>query len=118
MAERKLHRQPTEEEIAAELGLTLEEYRIRLVEVQGLTLGSLEMTVGAEHSEDLLSIIPSEDELPSAAVERSQLELLIARAINALPESEKLNLALYYHEELTLREIGEIVTCACPVSRN
>jgi RNA polymerase sigma factor FliA len=108
-AERKLHRPPSEEEIAAELGLTLVEYRARLVEVQGLTIGSLEMTVGNEHGQDLLSILPSDDELPSTAVERSELERLIARAIAELPEPEKLILALYYQEELTLREIGEIV---------
>lgn len=110
-AEKKLHRQPTEEEIAAELNLTLVEYRTRLVEVQGLTLGSLEMTVGAEHGhgQDLLSIIPSDDELPSATVERSELERLIAQAIGELPEAEKLILSLYYQEELTLREIGDIV---------
>lgn len=108
-AEKKLNRQPTEEEIAAELNLTLAEYRVRLIEVQGLTVGSLEMTVGAENGQDLLSIIPSDDELPSAAVERSELEQLIAHAIDELPEAEKLILALYYQEELTLREIGDIV---------
>jgi RNA polymerase sigma factor for flagellar operon FliA len=108
-AEKKLHRPPTEEEIAAELGLTVNEYRARLVDVQGLTLGSLEMTVGSENGQDLLSIIPSPDELPSATVERAELERLIARAVDQLPESEKLILALYYQEELTLREIGDIV---------
>ena len=108
-AERKLHRPPTEEEIAGELHLTLEEYRARLVEVQGLTLGSLEMTIGPENGQDLLSIIPSDEELPSATVERTELERLIAGAIDQLPEAEKLILALYYQEELTLREIGDIV---------
>ncbi|MDQ2839993.1 MAG: FliA/WhiG family RNA polymerase sigma factor [Acidobacteriota bacterium] len=108
-AEQKHHRPPTEEEIAGELNLTVEEYRTRLVEVQGLTLGSLEMTIGPDSGQDLLSIIPSGDELPSAALERSELERLIARAVDQLPEPEKLILALYYQEELTLREIGDIV---------
>lgn len=108
-AEQKHYRPPTEEEIAFELNLTLEEYRVRLVEVQGLTLGSLEMTIGPDSGQDLLSIIPSGDELPSAAVERAELERLIARAVDQLPEPEKLILALYYQEELTLREIGDIV---------
>jgi RNA polymerase sigma factor FliA len=109
VAEQKHHRPPTEEEIAVELNLTLEEYRMRLVEVQGLTLGSLEMTIGPDSGQDLLSIIPSGDELPSAALERCELERLIARAVDQLPEPEKLILALYYQEELTLREIGDIV---------
>ncbi len=108
-AEKKLYRPPTEEEIAKELNLTVDEYRARLVEVQGLTLGSLEMTVGNENGQELLQLIPSGDESPSSTVERLELERLIARAVDQLPESEKLILALYYQEELTLREIGEIV---------
>ena len=108
-AEKKLYRPPTEEEIAKELNLTVDEYRARLVEVQGLTLGSLEMTVGNENGQELLQLIPSDDELPSSAVERRELERLIARAVDQLPDPEKLILALYYQEELTLREIGEIV---------
>ncbi len=108
-AERRLHRPPIEEEIAAELQLTVEEYRGRLVEVQGLTLGSLEMSLGPDTGQDLLSILPSDDELPSATLERAELERLIAAAIEQLPEPEKLILALYYQEELTLREIGGIV---------
>ena len=77
--------------------------------MQFLTLGSLEMTVGNDSGQELLSLIPSPDELPSATVERSELERLIARAVEELPENEKLILALYYQEELTLREIGDIV---------
>jgi RNA polymerase sigma factor FliA len=108
-AEKRLQRQPTEEEIAGELGLSLADYRARLVEVQGLTLGSLEMNVGSEGGQELLSLIPSEDELPSDTLERNELERLVAKGVEQLPESEKLILALYYQEELTLREIGEIV---------
>ena len=58
---------------------------------------------------DLLSIIADDGELPSMAVERRELEKLIAEALEVLPEQEKLIVALYYQEELTLREISEIV---------
>jgi RNA polymerase sigma factor FliA len=107
--EKRLFRPPTEHEIATELNMTVEQYWARLVEVQGLTLGSLEVTVGNENGQELLSIIPSAEELPSTTVERAQLEQLIASAVEKLPEPEKLILALYYQEELTLREIGDIV---------
>jgi RNA polymerase sigma factor FliA len=107
--EKRLFRPPTEQEIATELNMTVEQYWARLVEVQGLTLGSLEVTVGNENGQELLSIIPSAEELPSTTVERAQLEQLIASAVEKLPEPEKLILALYYQEELTLREIGDIV---------
>jgi RNA polymerase sigma factor for flagellar operon FliA len=107
--EKRLFRPPTEQEVATELNMTVEQYWARLVEVQGLTLGSLEVTVGNENGQELLSIIPSAEELPSTTVERAQLEQLIASAVEKLPEPEKLILALYYQEELTLREIGDIV---------
>jgi RNA polymerase sigma factor for flagellar operon FliA len=105
----RLQRSPTEEEIAGEMKLSVAEYWARLVEVQGLTIGSLTATVGGEGTMDLLSRIADDGELPSTAVERRELERLIAEGVNALPEQEKLIVALYYQEELTLREISEVV---------
>jgi RNA polymerase sigma factor for flagellar operon FliA len=108
-AGKKLQRSPTEEEIAAEMKVTIGEYRARLVEVQGLTIGSLAATIGADGTMDLLSIIPDTSELPGMALERRELERLIANALDQLPAQEKLIIALYYQEELTLRAISEIV---------
>ena len=109
-AERKLHRAATEDEVAAELGITLQEYHTLLVEVQGLNLGSLEATIGPSADQTLLSMVPdTADDLPSGILERSELERLLAETIAAMPEKERTVLALYYHEELTLREIGEIM---------
>jgi RNA polymerase sigma factor for flagellar operon FliA len=108
-ASKRLQRSPTEEEIAAELKLSITDYRARLLEVQGLTIGSLADKIGPEGGADFLSIIPDTNELPSTAVERRELERLTAEAIEELPEQEKCIVALYYQEELTLREIGQIV---------
>ena len=109
-AEHRLQRAATEVEVAAELGLTLEEYHARLVEVQGLNLSSLDATTGPDGSLTLLSMVPdSPEDLPSGILERSELERILAVAIAAMPETERTVLALYYHEELTLREIGEIM---------
>ena len=58
---------------------------------------------------DLLSIVPDNTELPSTAVERRELQKLVADAVEDLPAQEKLIMELYYQEELTLHEIGEIV---------
>ncbi len=108
-AERRLGRPPLEEDIAAELGVTVEEYRERIVEVQGLTLGSLEMTVNQDGNQSLLSIIPDTGELPSAKLERSELQKLVLNAFKKLPEQEKTILGLYYNEGMNLREIGAVV---------
>jgi len=105
----RLQRSPTEEDIAEEMKISVTEYWARLVEIQGLTIGSLAASVGGDGTMDLLSIIADDGELPSMAVERRELEKLIAEALEVLPEQEKLIVALYYQEELTLREISEIV---------
>ncbi len=109
-AEQRLHRSPTEDEIAAELGLSLEEYYGWLVEIRGLNLGSLESTSGDEDNRDLLKFVSDDEESwPSRLLERSELKKLLAEAISKMPDVEKTVLSLYYHEELTLREISKIL---------
>jgi len=112
-AEQLLHRWPTEEEIATQLGLTIEEYHEWLIDVRGLNLGSLESAAPEEennNSRDLLKYISGDEEnWPSRLLERSELQRLLAEAIGKMPEVEKTVLSLYYHEELTLREISKIV---------
>jgi RNA polymerase sigma factor FliA len=112
-AEQLLHRSPTEEEIAAQLGLTIEAYHEWLVDVRGLNLGSLESATPEDennNSRDLLKYISGDEEnWPSRLLERSELQKLLAEAIGKMPEIEKTVLSLYYHEELTLREISKIV---------
>jgi RNA polymerase sigma factor for flagellar operon FliA len=110
-AEQHLHHTPSEEEIAAELNLTIEEYHEWLVEVRGLNLGSLESATPDEDGQrDLLRFISGdEDEWPSMLLERSELQRLLAEAISKMPDIEKNVLSMYYYEELTLREISKVV---------
>jgi RNA polymerase sigma factor for flagellar operon FliA len=112
-AEQMLHRTPTEEEIAAQLGLKIEEYHEWLIDVRGLNLGSLESAAPEDEnnsSRDLLKYISGDEEnWPSRLLERSELQKLLAEAITKMPDIEKTVLSLYYHEELTLREISKIV---------
>jgi RNA polymerase sigma factor for flagellar operon FliA len=107
-AEQKLGRMPAEEEIAAELGLNLAGYHQWLVDVRGLTLNSLDYGAEEEDGRRLLETI-SDDEAhwPSRLLESSELERLLAGAIQKLPPVERTVLGLYYTEELTLREIAE-----------
>ncbi|HWB87412.1 MAG TPA: FliA/WhiG family RNA polymerase sigma factor [Bryobacteraceae bacterium] len=108
-AEQRLKRAPTEEEIAAELNVSIEEYHEWLVEIRGLNIASLEYA-GADQGKDLLHYVPdTEENLPSTLLERSELERLLAESIDGIPEIERTVLSLYYHEELTLREIAQVV---------
>jgi RNA polymerase sigma factor for flagellar operon FliA len=108
-AEQRLQRAPTEAEIAAELGIQTDEYHKWLVEIRGLNIASLEYVSG-DQGTDLLNYIPDDsDDLPSAIFERSELERLLATSIEGIPEIERTVLSLYYHEELTLREIAQVV---------
>ena len=105
-----MHRAPTEEEIAAELKLNLDEYHEWLVDIRGVNLGSLETASPEEDGRDLLKYISDDEEQwPSRLLERSELLRLLASAIDQIPEMEKLVLSLYFREELTLREISKIV---------
>jgi RNA polymerase sigma factor FliA len=108
-AEKRLNRPPLEEEIAEELNISIDEYRARIVDVQGLTLGSLEVAVGPDGNQSLLSVIPDTGELPSAKLERRELQKLVTDAFQKLPEQERTILALYYNEGMNLREIGGVV---------
>jgi RNA polymerase sigma factor for flagellar operon FliA len=75
-----------------------------------VNLGSLEYTSGEEGSRDLLKYISDDEEnWPSRILERSELERLLAEAIEKMPYVERTVLSLYYHEELTLREIAKVV---------
>lgn len=108
-AEQRLKSTPTEEDIAAELDISLEEYHEWLVEIRGLNIASLEFA-GNEQGRDMLHFLPdNEENLPSTLLEKSELERLLAESIGQIPEIEKTILGLYYQEEFTLREIAEVV---------
>ncbi|MBV9505600.1 MAG: sigma-70 family RNA polymerase sigma factor, partial [Acidobacteriia bacterium] len=94
-AEQRLQRTPTEEEIATELSVSLDEYHEWLVEIRGLNIASVELG-GTEQGRDLLHYIPdAEEHLPSAILEKSELERLLAESIDTIPEIERTILSLY-----------------------
>jgi RNA polymerase sigma factor for flagellar operon FliA len=112
--EAKLQRAPTDEEIAAELGIDTEELQASLLQISNSTIVALdELWSAPDASGDavsLLDTLPDRDGPdPQALLDESELRDRIAEAIAALPEREKLVVALYYYENLTLREIGEVL---------
>jgi RNA polymerase sigma factor for flagellar operon FliA len=110
VAEQRLHRAPSEDEIAAQLHLTLEEYHEWLVDIRGVNLGSLEVSAPDDENRSLLKYISDDEEnWPSRLLERSELQRLLTDAIDKMPRTERTVITLYYHEELTLREISKVV---------
>lgn len=108
--EQQLKRTPKEDEIAAFLNISLDDYYEWLSRVRGLTLGSLENGGTDEDGHDLLNyIVDSGQQSPSHILERVELERILAGAISKMPKIERTVLALYYYEDLTLRDISAIV---------
>jgi RNA polymerase sigma factor for flagellar operon FliA len=109
-AEQHLQRSPTEEEVAAELNVSLSEYQNLLAELRAVSLGSLdEISDGFSESKLLRYAAQDEESQPSRILERAELEKLLADAVNKMPRLEKTILTLYYKEEQNLHEIGEIL---------
>jgi RNA polymerase sigma factor for flagellar operon FliA len=103
----RLGRAPGEAEIAAELGLNLEEYQQLLGDLKGLEIGTLHIEHNEDSGEEELAYIPGRpDEDPLFCCLRSELEDRLGEAINHLPDRERLVMTLYYYEEMTMREIG------------
>ncbi len=108
--EQQVQTTASDEQIAAEMGVTLDVYHQYLVDTQGLTLGSLEYASNEDDGRELLSYLADEEaELPSQTYEQRELERLLAEAIRRLPPIESAILGFYFQEELTLREIAKIV---------
>lgn len=105
--QQQLGRAPEEREIAAQLNMELEEYRKVLLDTNnGLVLSYDDVVT--DHEEAQLG--EDDDQWsPAEALFSSERKELIARAIAALPEKEKLVMALYYQEELNLKEIGAVL---------
>ncbi len=106
-----LGRMPTETELAADLGLDLRDLQRLLSELRGLDLGSLqELTSEGSHEDWSCRYVPnSPQEDPLYLCLRSELRDCLARAIAELPERERQLMALYYVEELTMKEVGVVL---------
>ena len=112
--EAKLGRAPTDEEISKKLGITEEELGDSLSEIARSSIAALDelWTVSGSGGDQIALIDTIEDaDAPDPQNTLSQTEIreAIADAIARLPEREKLVVTLYYYEELTLREIGEVL---------
>jgi RNA polymerase sigma factor for flagellar operon FliA len=112
--EHRLHRTPTDEEMARELQIGVEEFQEILVKISNSTVVALdELWAVSDSSGDAVSLLDTLHDPdapdPQQMLAASELKDRLADAIASLPEREKLVIALYYYENLTLREIGEVL---------
>lgn len=106
----ELGRAPSEPELAARMGLRLEEFQQLLGELRGLDLGSLQAQSeesGGEDTAAAVAIRPEED--PFQITLRAEMRTLLTQAIDELDEKERQVLGLYYLEELTMKEVGVLL---------
>ena len=105
--ERRLQRAPKEEEVAVELGVSVQEYREWAGDINGLTVSSLDSVMSQDDGRDVLQFVAGDKGLlPLEVLEQSELRKLVSRAVERMPETERTVLNMYFHQELTLREIS------------
>jgi RNA polymerase sigma factor FliA len=112
--ESKLGRAPSDEEIATKVGISQEELEDSLTDISRSSIAALDelWTVSGSGGDQIALIDTIEDESvpdPQSAMSATEMKEAIADAIARLPEREKLVVTLYYYEDLTLREIGEVL---------
>jgi len=109
VVEQRLHRAPTEDEVAHQLELSLEEYHQWLVDIRGVNLGSLEAATLDDNLNLLKYIADDQERWPLRLLELSEEQRLLAAAVATMPRIERIVINLYFHEELTLRDIAKVV---------
>jgi RNA polymerase sigma factor for flagellar operon FliA len=111
--EAQMHRAPTDEELAAKLGISEEELNDALTAISRSSIAALDEMWTVSSGGDQIALIDTIEDTsgpePQSALAQTELREALAEAIARLPEREKLVVTLYYYEELTLREIGEVL---------
>jgi RNA polymerase sigma factor FliA len=102
-------RPATEEEIAAHLGLGLPEYQDLLSKVGEMALFSVDDFGGTGSDVRFANDVADGDEDPVHTLLRHERVRLLAEAIRRLPEREQTVIALYYQEDLTMKEVGQVL---------
>jgi RNA polymerase sigma factor for flagellar operon FliA len=111
--EYELGRPATDEEIAKEMNVDMDSFHKLLSETASVSLLSLD-DLGEDDADlsrrNLLEyIIQDERQWPSHKLRTVEISRLVARAIQSLPEKERMVISLYYYDELTMKEIGHVL---------
>jgi RNA polymerase sigma factor for flagellar operon FliA len=111
--EARLGRAPTDEEIADKVGISVDELEDSLTDISRSSIAALDELWSVSGEGDQVSLLDTLEDpdsvRPADALDETELREILGDAISRLPEREKLVITLYYYEELTLREIGEVL---------
>ncbi|MEW2545664.1 RNA polymerase sigma factor WhiG [Streptomyces sp. NPDC047002] len=111
--EAKLRRTPSESEVAAEMGIAVDELHAVFGQLSLANVVALEELLHVGGEGDRLSLMDTLEDTaaddPVEVAEDREQRRLLARAINTLPDREKTVVTLYYYEGLTLAEIGNVL---------
>jgi RNA polymerase sigma factor for flagellar operon FliA len=111
--ESKLGRPASDSEVASAMGISEDEYHQTILKVSGTSVLSLnDVWYSGDESENVSIGDSIESPLslnPEVIVEREEVRRIIIESINELPEKEKMVLVLYYHEDMTFKEIGQVL---------
>jgi RNA polymerase sigma factor for flagellar operon FliA len=111
--EAKLGTAPTDEQIAAKIGISVDELEESLTDISRSSIAALDELWSVSGEGDQVSLMDTIEDTqgirPQEALDETEMREALADAIARLPEREKLVVTLYYYEELTLREIGEVL---------
>lgn len=106
--QQKLGRSPNESEIAAEMGVSLAEYQAMLQEARGSQLIYYEDFQDEDHDDFFEHFEFSNDINPLDLLQDDRFKSELARAIETLPERERMLMGMIYEHEMNLREVGEV----------
>lgn len=108
--EQRLGGAASEEEIAEDMAMEPDELRSLLERVQAISMASVEDLTDRGCEGELNRVMGDGDgDGPADDLEKSELALQLKDAISQLPEKESLVLSLYYFEDLTMREVGDVL---------
>jgi RNA polymerase sigma factor for flagellar operon FliA len=109
--EQRMGRPATDEEVAEEMGLQIEDFYQLLRQASGVSLTSIDQSLNIDNSsKTVLEVLEdSPDKNPMGQYSINEMKELVTKAINNLPEKERLVISLYYYEELTMKEIGKVL---------
>jgi RNA polymerase sigma factor for flagellar operon FliA len=110
----RLGREAEDKEVASALGLKMDDFQKMRNDVKGISFGQFQSASSGEkddgESRDLIEFVPADGSSnPHLTCERSEMRQLLGQLVGTLPRKERLVVALYYYEELSMKEIGSIL---------